>query len=267
MVPPPSPPAASAPPPPSPSPSPLPPPSPSPPLPVADEAETPLPGSVLELMLLVGRLKRTKRAGWVLSGIPAPESVSDHMYRMAVAAFALPPAVSAHAMKLALVHDLAEALVGDITPHDGVSSEEKEQRERAAMVTIRDEVLGGGAGGGGSQRGGDPAGQAVGAQLMTLWEEYEAGETPAAALVKDVDKYEMVVQAYEYEKATGKDLSPFFDSTAGKFRTPTVRGWAEPVYAARAAARAAAAATAGGEGRHVTDAPPSPPAGSPSQRD
>lgn len=109
------------------------------------------------------------------------------MYRMAVAAFALPPPVSAHAMKLALVHDLAEALV------------------------------------------------------------------------KDVDKYEMVVQAYEYEKATGKDLSPFFDSTAGKFRTPTVRGWAEPVYAARAAARAAAAAAAGEGG----GAPPQPPAGSP----
>lgn len=140
--------------------------------------------------------QRTKRAGWVLSGIPAPESVSDHMYRMAVAAFALPPAVSAHAMKLALVHDLAEALVGDITPHDGVSGEEKERRERAAMATIRDEVLGGGA------QGSDPAGQAVGAQLVALWEEYEAGETPAAALVKDVDKYEMVVQAYEYEKGT-----------------------------------------------------------------
>eukprot|EP00170_Pyropia_yezoensis_P009483 contig_41929_g9519 len=75
------------------------------------------------------------------------------MYRMAGAAFALPPAVSAHAMKLALVHDLAEALVGDITPHDGVSGEEKERRERAAMATIRDEVLGGGA------RGEDPAGQ------------------------------------------------------------------------------------------------------------
>lgn len=131
------------------------------------------------------------------------------------------------------------------------------------MAAIRDEVLGG-AGGGAAEgapggAGGDPAGRAIGAQLVALWEEYEAGETPAAALVKDVDKYEMVVQAYEYEKATGKDLSPFFDSTAGKFRTPTVRGWAEPVYAARAAARAAAAAAAGEGG----GAPPQPPAGSP----
>lgn len=48
--------------------------------------------------------------------------------------------------------------------------------------------------------------------------------------------------------ATGKDLSPFFESTAGKFRTPTVRAWVEPLYAARAARRAAAAASAAGGG-------------------
>lgn len=48
--------------------------------------------------------------------------------------------------------------------------------------------------------------------------------------------------------ATGKDLSPFFESTAGKFRTPTVRAWVEPLYAARAARRAAAAASAEGGG-------------------
>jgi len=105
-----------------------------------------------------------------------------------MAAFALPPAVSAHAIKLALVHDLAEALVGDITPRDGVSGEEKERRERAAMATVRDEVLQGEG--------------ALGKHLVDLWEEYEAGETEAARLVKDVDKYEMIVQAYEYEGCT-----------------------------------------------------------------
>ncbi|OSX74361.1 hypothetical protein BU14_0292s0004 [Porphyra umbilicalis] len=216
-----------------------------PPPPAADAAPAaagggsgePSPTSVFQLMLLVGRLKTTKRAGWVLSGIPAPESVSDHMYRMAMAAFALPPAVSAHAIKLALVHDLAEALVGDITPHDGVSGDEKERRERAAMATVRDEVLQGEG--------------ALGKHLVDLWEEYEAGETEAARLVKDVDKYEMIVQAYEYEGSTGTDLSPFFDSTAGKFRTPTVQAWVKPLYAARAARRAAAAG--GG------DAAPPPP--------
>ena len=33
-------------------------------------------------------------------------------------------------MKIALVHDLAECIVGDITPYCGVSPEEKDRRER-----------------------------------------------------------------------------------------------------------------------------------------
>lgn len=37
---------------------------------------------------------------------------------------------------LALVHDLAESIVGDITPYCGVSKEDKKQREMNAMREI-----------------------------------------------------------------------------------------------------------------------------------
>lgn len=37
---------------------------------------------------------------------------------------------------LALVHDLAESIVGDITPYCGVSKEEKRKREMDAMQEI-----------------------------------------------------------------------------------------------------------------------------------
>ena len=37
-------------------------------------------------------------------------------------------------MKIALVHDLAECIVGDITPFCGISAEEKEQKERVCMI-------------------------------------------------------------------------------------------------------------------------------------
>lgn len=39
-------------------------------------------------------------------------------------------------MQMALVHDLAECIVGDITPHCGVSAEDKHQREDKAMEEI-----------------------------------------------------------------------------------------------------------------------------------
>jgi hypothetical protein len=39
---------------------------------------------------LIEGLKNTTRKGWTLRGIPNPESVSDHMYRMAVMCLMLP---------------------------------------------------------------------------------------------------------------------------------------------------------------------------------
>jgi len=39
-------------------------------------------------------------------------------------------------MQLALVHDLAECIVGDITPHCGVGPDEKQKREDKAMQEL-----------------------------------------------------------------------------------------------------------------------------------
>jgi putative hydrolase of HD superfamily len=41
---------------------------------------------------------------------------------------------------LALVHDLAECIVGDITPHDGISKEEKNKRETQAIQQITSSI-------------------------------------------------------------------------------------------------------------------------------
>lgn len=165
------------------------------------------PADMLSFLRVVGRLKRVQRAGWVLCGVPAPESVADHMYRMSIMCLALAPARRERVMKMALVHDLAEAVVGDITPHDGVSASDKQARERAALKKIL-----------------APVGEGLREEIAGLWEEYEKGESEDAVLVKDVDKFEMVLQADEYEEADGRDLQQFFDSTEGRFRTEVVRG-------------------------------------------
>lgn len=58
-------------------------------------------------------------------------------------------------------------------------------------------------------------------EVASLWHEYESCSSPEAQLVKDFDKLEMIIQAYEYEQAqSGMKLQEFFDSTAGKFKTP-----------------------------------------------
>ena len=40
-------------------------------------------------------------------------------------------------IKVCMVHDLAEAIVGDITPYDGVSKEEKKILEEVITVVIK----------------------------------------------------------------------------------------------------------------------------------
>uniref|UniRef100_Q7Z4H3-2 Isoform 2 of 5'-deoxynucleotidase HDDC2 n=1 Tax=Homo sapiens TaxID=9606 RepID=Q7Z4H3-2 len=45
--------------------------------------------SLLQFLRLVGQLKRVPRTGWVYRNVQRPESVSDHMYRMAVMAMVI----------------------------------------------------------------------------------------------------------------------------------------------------------------------------------
>ncbi|KAJ6993999.1 5'-deoxynucleotidase hdd1-like [Populus alba x Populus x berolinensis] len=103
------------------------PPSPSP---------SPSPSSTIDFLSLCHRLKTTKRAGWVKRGIKGPESISDHMYRMGLMALIAPdiPGIDRDkCVKMAIVHDIAEAIVGDITPSDGVPKAEKSRKEREAL--------------------------------------------------------------------------------------------------------------------------------------
>ena len=56
---------------------------------------------------------------------------------MAFVAGSLPGLDGAKCVKMALVHDIAEAVVGDITPHDGVSKADKHAREAAAVEKMQ----------------------------------------------------------------------------------------------------------------------------------
>jgi putative hydrolase of HD superfamily len=94
------------------------------------------------------------------------------MYRMALLAM-LQPSDSldiGRCVQLALVHDLAEAEVGDLTPLDGVPGEEKLRREREAMQYLVHDLLGG---------------SRAALRIEALWEEYERRETKEARLVKE----------------------------------------------------------------------------------
>ncbi|MFH4976218.1 hypothetical protein AB6A40_002927 [Gnathostoma spinigerum] len=57
----------------------------------------------------------------------------------------------------------------------------------------------------------------IGEDWISLWKEYEKKETIEAKTVQHLDKFDMIVQANEYEEKYGKDLSSFFSSTKDFF--------------------------------------------------
>ncbi|KAG7394939.1 HD domain-containing protein 2 [Phytophthora boehmeriae] len=179
--------------------------------------------NAIEFLRLCGRLKTLKRTGWVNNKVALPESVADHMYRMSMCCMLLDDANTAvnrsKCIKMAIVHDLAESLVGDITPHDGVADKDKHRMEKEAL----DEIC--------NKLGDTPSA----AEIRELWAEYEAGSTEEAKMVKDFDKFEMILQADDYERAQNIPLDDFFQSTKGKFRTPLVQSWAEELTTQREA--------------------------------
>ena len=140
---------------------------------------------------------------------------------------------------MALVHDLAEAVVGDITPHCGISDTDKHTQELAAIRSMT-QLLHLDRNENGVVEEGKPNlfhgnARQVGDEILSLWKEYEEGTTPEAHLVKDMDKLEMTLQALEYEQ-DGKNvqsLDGFFDSTRGKWRTPIGQSWGDEIESRR----------------------------------
>ncbi|CAB3256478.1 unnamed protein product [Arctia plantaginis] len=178
---------------------------------------------ILEFLELVGRLKHVKRTGWILCDINECESIAGHMYRMGLMTFLLteennPTKLDRfRCLQIALVHDLAECIVGDITPHCGVSPEEKHRQEDEAMQKI--------------------AGLTgiAGDRMYDLYKEYENQSSPEAKFAKDLDRYDMILQAFEYEKRENspKKLQEFFTATEGKFDHPFIKDLVTELYKQR----------------------------------
>merc|ERR1712130_675294 len=133
------------------------------------------------------------------------ESVSDHMYRMGIMGMVVAQGIGRgldinKCVKMALVHDIAEGEIGDITPTHNISKAKKQELEKKAIHNLCQTL--------------DPE---LGKEVEILWEEYEANETAEAKLVKDCDRLEMLIQAYEYEQAQSINLQCFYDSVAQKY--------------------------------------------------
>lgn len=178
---------------------------------------------------IVQNLKLQKRTGWLNNGISPTlaESISDHMYRMAMMAFLLrDKTIDRHkCMLISFVHDIAESLVGDITPFDTkIDKNEKHLRESKAIQYLCDQIIA-------------KYNKQAGEEIKERWLDYEEQRCIEAVYAKDLDKFEMLVQCFEYEKSvasdcTGKNdktdqlsqLEQFYDCI-DQITTEEVKGW------------------------------------------
>jgi putative hydrolase of HD superfamily len=93
-----------------------------------------------------------------------------------------------HCAKMALVHDIAKALVRDITPMDKVTKHKKNRREETTIDYFTNNLLK------------KVNGRITGKEIYDIWREYEDGETLESKFVQDVNKIELVLQMVDYKR-------------------------------------------------------------------
>ncbi|MHC1591422.1 MAG: HD domain-containing protein [Candidatus Helarchaeales archaeon] len=141
------------------------------------------------------RLKQIKRQGWIEHDISFDriESVADHSFGVAFLLLVFSNKFGysrERAVIGGIIHDLAEALVGDITPRSGISREKKFQLEKKAIEKLDSLTK---------------------SKLLDAWLENEKGEGEFQQIFRQIDKMEMLFQALLYEtKNESEKLDDFW---------------------------------------------------------
>lgn len=150
---------------------------------------------IIRIYGYITQLKGLYRQGWVTKWQVDPaktESVGDHIFAGCLLTFLIAkeyaPEVNAeHALKIFLFHDLGESIVGDYTPYDAITADDKDQQEAQAFEKIFSDLKNK-------------------EEYVGYWEEYCAQKTKEAQFAKIIDKLEAIMMAYLY-KAGGEEIA------------------------------------------------------------
>ena len=155
------------------------------------------------------RLKDVLRRSHTSEG--RQESTAEHTWRLCLLAMAfedkLPGLDFSKVLKMCVVHDLGEAINGDVPAVLTEASRDKSQRERRDLVALMEGLS-----------------PELRDTFLSLWDEYEEAASPEAVVVKALDKLETLIQHnqganppdfvdYEFNLSYGKkytDAVPLF---------------------------------------------------------
>jgi putative hydrolase of HD superfamily len=134
---------------------------------------------VLAFLRAAERLKTVMRSGWTSDG--QQESVAEHTWRLCLMAMLLyghtPGIDLARLLKMCLIHDLGEAIGGDVPAPAQKAGESKADQERSDLIQLI-----------------APLPPALGQEIIELWDAYEAAGSPEAKVAKGLDKLETILQ-------------------------------------------------------------------------
>lgn len=133
----------------------------------------------LDFLRQAEKLKNVLRSSHTSGG--RPESTAEHTWRLCLMAIVFSDKLGAidlaKILKICIVHDLGEALTGDIPAVSQTAGAGKAVEERTALESLT-RVL--------------PPTQRD--EILSLWEEYENASSPEAVLAKGLDKLETILQ-------------------------------------------------------------------------
>jgi len=137
---------------------------------------------VLKFLRSAERLKGTFRSAWTSTG--ERESVAAHTWRLCLMALLLadqfPEVDLVRLIRILIVHDLGEALHGDIpAPRQDPSANKADQERRDLLELLT------------------PLPERQREAITALWDEYDAATTPEARLAKGLDRLETIMQHNE----------------------------------------------------------------------
>ncbi|MBD3379687.1 MAG: HD domain-containing protein [Candidatus Omnitrophica bacterium] len=164
--------------------------------------------NILDFIAEVGMLKRVKRSGWWVLGMPHEESVAEHSHRCAVIGFVLARMEGADPYKvvmMGLFNDVHEARINDMhkVAHKYV---DVRSAEKEAFSEQMDSLDG-----------------EISAELRMLREEHDSQQSKESIVARDADILECLIQAKEYVDMGFENASKFFKKAPDHLQTESAK--------------------------------------------
>lgn len=145
--------------------------------------------STMRFYLLATQLKYKIRSGWNETHWNVSneriESIAEHVYGTCILALSIDSEFETHldinkVIKMLVLHELGEVVIGDITPFDNVTPEEKMEKEHAAIKKVLGDLI-------------------KKEEYFSLLLEFDENKTKEAIFAKHCDKLDADIQAKVYQ--------------------------------------------------------------------